>query len=286
MKADLHVHTDISDSSCSLQETIKLAKENGITHLGITNHDTVRGLREAMEEGMKEGIIIIPGVEISAFDFDRGKKVHILGYNFNLESENIKKLCDPLLKRRHNNSLKKIFELRSNGYRLDMEKISKRSKNSEIIYKQHIMAELVVSGYTEEKYSELYTEFFKNKGIYSKDIKYADVHQAVRAIKADGGIAVLAHPGQLDSYNLIESLLVDGLDGIEINHEAHTEEDIHRILEYCEKYSLITTGGSDFHGSYGSKLNIGEITCPEESIRYFENHANKLIKSNLLAVME
>ncbi len=275
MRADFHVHTDISDGSLGLRETIQVAKENGVTHMAITNHDTVKGLKEAIKEGDRKGIIIIPGIEISAYDFVNKKKVHILGYNFELEGKNIRKLCDPILERRNENSIRQIDILKINGYKINTQNILRKSVNSEVIYKQHIMAELIEKGYTDEIYSDLYKKLFKKGGICSGDIEYVDVFEAVKAIKADNGIAVLAHPGQLDSYGIIDELVAQGLDGIELNHMDHTEEDVTKIKEYSDKYGLILTGGSDFHGEYGSSIKIGEITAPNEYIRIFYKDAEK-----------
>ena len=74
IKADLHIHTDISDGSLSTEEVIKKAKEKGLTHIAITNHDTVKGLKEAVELGKKYNIVVIPGVEISAYDYKEIEK--------------------------------------------------------------------------------------------------------------------------------------------------------------------------------------------------------------------
>ncbi|WP_153944805.1 PHP domain-containing protein, partial [Acinetobacter baumannii] len=57
--------------------------KNGLTALGITDHDTIAALPEALEEGRREGIEIVPGVEISAVH--EGKDVHVLGYYMNMQ---------------------------------------------------------------------------------------------------------------------------------------------------------------------------------------------------------
>lgn len=275
MKVDLHVHTNISDSSFDLESTIALAKLNGVTHLGITNHDTVEELEEAMEVGKKSGVKIIPGIEISAWDSNTGKKVHILGFNFDFEAANIKKICTPILEKRNKNSLENIEKLINYGYQLNRENIYVRAEKSKVIYKQHIMAELIDKGYTDSIYSDLYKELFKGNGLCASNMEYVDVIEAVKAIKADGGIAILAHPGQLDSYYLIDKLVEAGLDGIEKYHEVHSEEDHRKVDEYCKRYNLITTGGSDFHGTYGTSTAIGEITTPREFLYVFDNEISK-----------
>lgn len=270
MKGDLHVHTNISDSSYGIRETLNMAKKNKVTHIGIVNHDTVKGLKEAVEIGKNMGIKVIPGVEISAYDYRNNKKVHILGYNFDLDGENIKKICDPMLKRRDENSRWQIKTLLENDYELDLDYITEKTKTSEIIYKQHIMKALIKSKYTDTIYSDLYKKLFKNGGICARDIEYVDVLDAVRAIKSDGGIAVLAHPGHMNSYDVIPELVAEKLDGIEINHHGHSEEDIKKIREFSERYNLFLTGGTDFHGEYGEKpINIGDIECPEETLNLF-----------------
>lgn len=270
MKADLHVHSDISDGSFETVDTIKLAKSQGVTHLGIVNHDTIKGLKEAMTLGRKHRVQVIPGVEISAYDYKRKKKLHILGYNFDLEGSSITKICEPILEARQQNATRQINLLIQHGYTIDPKEIFKLSQNSLIIYKQHIMAELIRRQYTDSIYSELYYSLFKNGGICSGEISYVEATEAIRAIKADGGLAILAHPGQSQAYESVEELVEAGLDGIELMHECHTEEDYSRIKELQQKHDLILTGGSDFHGDYGStSIKIGDITAPKEFLRYF-----------------
>lgn len=271
MRADLHVHTNISDGFYDFERTIILAKARGVTHLAITNHDTIKGLEEAIVEGEKQGVTIIPGIEISACDLQSRKKVHLLGYCLDLNGLNIKKLCDPILEKRKANSLWQLDSIIKAGFKIDVEKIYERSKNSGVIYKQHIMAELVDGNYMDDIYKNLYKELFKGGGICDKDIEYVDMIEAVKAIKADHGLAVLAHPGQLDSYDFIKALVNAGLDGIELNHVYHKPADRLKIMEYSNKYNLILTGGSDFHGPYGTSINIGDIECPSEYHYIFNN---------------
>ncbi|MGG7178188.1 PHP domain-containing protein [Clostridium paraputrificum] len=270
MKGDLHVHTNISDSSYNSEETLNMAKENGVTHIGIVNHDTVKGLKEIVDLGIEKGIKVIPGVEISAYDFIHNRKVHLLGYNFNLEGINIRGICEPLLEKRNANSIWQINTLLKDGYEIDIDYIAKKSKNSGVIYKQHIMDALIDKHYTDKIYSDLYRRLFKNAGICANDIEYIDIFKALDAIKRDGGIAIIAHPGQLNSYDIIPELVSRGLDGVEIYHHSHSEEDIRRIRVIGERYGLILTGGTDYHGNYGdSDLRIGDIESPGEFLQVF-----------------
>lgn len=259
MKADLHVHSYYSDGSSSLEELAQMAAARGVTHLGLVDHDTVKGIQQAREIGKQYGVTVLPGVEISAYDFERNRKVHILGYLFTEEATHINTLCEPLLERRHANSLWQIQQLQEHGFAIRLEDVKDKAKHSEVIYKQHIMDCLLDDPFGTPIYRSLYEELFKGNGICARDIEYVDAVDAVRAIKADHGFAVLAHPGQLDSYALIPELVKHGLDGIERNHPDHQKEDIWKVERMATEYGLLMTGGSDFHGNYGMPIEIGEV---------------------------
>lgn len=124
-------------------------------------------------------------------------------------------------------------------------------------------------GYTDHIYSPLYKKLFKGSGICAGEIEYADVMEAVQAIKADGGIAVLAHPGYQNTYCLIDRLIAAGLDGIELYHDMHTEADHEKIRRLAVEKNLLLTGGSDFHGDYGT-TGLGGLLCPAETLARFE----------------
>lgn len=266
MKADLHVHSHYSDGSSSVEEVMEMASKRGITHLSLVDHDTVAGLEAAQIEGTKHGITIVPGIEISAYDFTRNRKVHILGYWFDKEATHIQELCRPLLKGRHENSLWQIEQLQKHEYAIQLEEVAKKAKMSGVIYKQHIMHGLLDHHFTTPLYQELYRTLFKGGGICARDIEYVDAVDAVKAIKADNGFAVLAHPGQLDSYAIIPELVRHGLDGIEREHMDHTKEDRQKVDQYADEYGLFRTGGSDFHGDYGTQIRIGDLISPTELI--------------------
>lgn len=271
MRADLHVHSRYSDGSDCAEAVIKQARDNGVTQLSFVDHDTVEGLVEYNMLGEKYGIELVPGIEISAYDFKRDRKVHLLGYNFHSNAVHMKSICEPLLKRRQEHSLWQIEKIQDAGYELDLEAIIEYAKPSKTIYKQHIMKSLTEAAYTSHDYKRLYKSLFKGDGVASGDIRYIDAFDAVRAIKADGGVAVVAHPGQLDSYDLIPELVEAGLGGIERNHMDHTVEDHHRVEALAEKYNLVMTGGSDYHGLFGGGVKVGDIVSPSNLLKVVNN---------------
>lgn len=261
---DLHVHTSVSDCSMTAEEILRLAVQKGITHIAFTDHDTTVKAKEHIALAAQYGICAVPAIEISAFDHETGKKAHILGYGYRT-NHHIRKLGDETLKRRDSNCRKQIVILQELGYTMDLEKIEKLSDTS--MYKQHILDYLVQTGQEKELFGEVYRNVFKNGGPCDFDIRYPSAVDAVKAVKADGGYAVLAHPGQQQNFYLVPELVRAGLDGIERNHPANSRHDRGKIDQLCRVHWLFATGGSDFHGSYGmEKTGLGgeraPVNCP------------------------
>nr|WP_106782406.1 PHP domain-containing protein [Lysinibacillus timonensis] len=252
MKLDLHLHSTFSDGSDSLESLFEMAKNRGLTHISVVDHDTTLHVRSAKILANKYGITFIPGVEISAYDFKRKRKVHILGYDYHDETPNIDALCKPLLERRHKHSLWQLEQIQRAGFDITLEEVMSYATDGGILYKQHIMNALTDTSFNSEVYQTLYRTLFKGTGVAAGDIEYVDAFQAVKAINADGGYAVVAHPGQLDSFDITEELVSVGLKGIEKVHPDHNLEQADRIVKIANNHNLFMTGGSDYHGRYGA----------------------------------
>ena len=259
INADLHLHSTFSDGSEPVEKLIVMAKCAGLTHIAFTDHDMLSHNAYAAVCGKKAGITVVPGIEISAYDKDSGKKAHILGYGIK-SGKNVEALCEPTRRRRNENCLRQIRILRENGYPIKESTFSAY----DCIFKQQIMNYLVQNGVAESLFGDFYRAIFKNGGICDFDIEYADVYAAVRAVTEDGGIAVLAHPGQQQNFDLIEKLLPYGLAGAELNHPANSQEDKEKIAAICEQHELFVTGGSDYHGIYeAGRIAVGDFTIKQ-----------------------
>lgn len=254
---DLHVHSHISDGSDSINELLHKAHEKRIQTLSIVDHDTTASYSLAQEKAQELNINLIPGIEISSFDFKRNRKVHVLGYNYQLDAPHIRAITQPLQEKRNAHSIKQIEALQSAGINIQLEEVNNIAQDSTVIYKQHIMDAITDFDYNSTEYKQLYRRLFKNDGPAAGDIEYIDYKDAIRAIKQDQGVAVIAHPGQLDSYDAIEEAIALGLDGVELYHPDHTLADIKKVLSIAERHNLLLTGGSDYHGSYGERVNMG-----------------------------
>jgi len=262
VKADLHIHSTISDGSDTIEQIINIAKEKGLDAIAITDHDTLSHLSHIPGDA---GITVIGGVEISAIYLKTKTKAHILGYNIKKP-----KLLTTLTRitsiARSRNSEKQIDILLQQGFKIDKSRLAKA--DGLYIYKQHIMDWLVSTGQSTDMFGVFYQQTFKNGGVCDFDICYPDVFDTVRFIKKSGGFAVLAHPGQQQNFELIPALVKEGLDGLELNHHTHTEKDKEIIRDYANQYGLFLTGGSDYHGKYEPQpFGIGDFLSEESGAK-------------------
>ena len=258
MKADLHIHSTVSDGSDAIGLIIEKAKGKGLDAIAITEHDTMSHIAKIPNN---PDIKIIPGVEISSVHRKTNTRAHILGYKIK-KPEIITALTQPLLEARNKNSEKQAELLIRAGYRIDIDKLARA--DGKYLYKQHIMDWLVTTGQAADMFGEFYNSTFKNGGICDFDINYIDVFEAVGAIKEAGGLAVLAHPAQQRNFWLIPDLVKFKLDGLELNHHTCNPKYAKTILDYADRHGLFLTGGSDYHGKYEPQpFGIGDFLSEE-----------------------
>ena len=246
---DLHVHTNRSDGELEPKEIIQLAKKEGVKVIAITDHDTTDALVEAREECVRNNIEFIPGIELSSID--NGKEVHILGYYIDETSREFKEFCDKSLEKRNKRNEKYIELLNSLNVNVSIDDIKQVTK-SRVISKIHFADCLLKKKYT-TYFREAFKKYFNKKNF--KDIKaeFPSVEDCIKNIKNAGGIAVLAHPKILN-YNseVLESKIKEykgyGLSGIECYYTGHSNSEVSLYKELSQKYDLITTGGTDYHG--------------------------------------
>ncbi len=145
MRIDLHVHSDYSDGSDSLESILHQAHNEGIDVLSFVDHDTVSTYPKAKDIAEAIGIQLVKGIEISAFDFKRQRNVHVLGYQYQ-RTDAIRALTGPILERRHALSCAQIAILKEYGFMID-EATIKRSGDG-IIYRQHMLSRIFLTLHT------------------------------------------------------------------------------------------------------------------------------------------
>ena len=264
MRVDLHVHTTASDGKLSPQEVVGKAFRDGVEVLSITDHDTLEG----MERFTPEGVIFIPGVEISS-RFER--TLHILGYGFDPQNDVLRKTLSDLRRKRSVRNEMILDRARSIGFELSMEELQEIAGN-DVIGRPHFARLMVRKGYV-SSYEEAFEKYLGKGKILYVEKERLKPERAIELILKAGGIPVLAHPYQtgLEGEELegfIKRLKGYGLKGIEVFYPEHTGRMMEEYLELSRKYDLLVTGGSDFHGE-GTTLSSFGMDVPFLHIRRF-----------------
>ncbi|MBQ8827243.1 MAG: PHP domain-containing protein [Oscillospiraceae bacterium] len=279
MIGDLHCHTTLSDGSLGIEDIIIQAKRTGIDFISITDHDTLSSINRAKVLGERHGVQTIPGVELSAWDKKRNRKVHILCYAPQ-KPDRLEGICIKACEIRRQ-CAKEMVDKVTELYPISAENVMKYATGSKSIFKQHIMRALIDYGYTTHFYGRLNHKLFNRKdGTCLVVREYPDVNFVIDLIHSARGVAVMAHPVYYDSIDLLKELAEAGkLDGVEVYHNSADSEQQKELLDIAKQYDLIVTGGSDFHGLYNEKpTHIGRYTTDRENIERILKLANKKTK--------
>lgn len=277
LTADLHCHTKLSDGTLGIEDLITLAVKSGIKTISITDHDCLAGTVRAQILAKRYGINVIPGVEFTCTDRKRAAKAHILCYYPDIP-ERLESLC-------HKNSLARktagrVMAVRAaEKYPIAPEFVVKCATGSTNIYKQHIMQALMECGYTTTIFGDLFNKLFSKDSEENilVNTNYTSPEETIEAIHDAGGIAVLAHPGMYNNFELLEELTEIGLDGVEVWHPENTPEQQEMLEAFAKKHKLLMTGGSDFHGGYNMyPITLGEYGPSDEHVEALMNYKSKL----------
>jgi len=258
IKKDWHIHTYYSDGTYSPSDVILWAKEKGLNEIAITDHDGVDGIEEALAKGSKEGIKVIPGIELSTMTDDK-KGLHILGYYIDRKNYDLIRSCEDVKKSREERNKKYFKALEEEGYPLTIEDLTMRP-NQGFVGKPIIARAMVKKGYIKST-SEAFEGIFNTEKMRKIKKKKISTQKAISLIKNAGGIPVLAHPGLIRHLGerdteaffekaelLIGELAKLGIEGLECIYAKHSETEKMRFSNIAKKQGLIITEGSDFHG--------------------------------------
>ncbi len=257
---DLHMHSTLSDGSQTMRQLVDEAVAAGLLGIAITDHDCLTGMAAAREVAALSPIPVVGGMEISSADPVSGRKVHVLAFGLKTSADGtgrVEELVRPTLAARTENTLWQAHVLAEAGLPVSVGAVREVAFRSTSVYKQHVMEAMTHLPYNDAEYQRTYRSLFKNGGIAQHDISYPSCYDAVEAVKADGGVAILAHPGQVGVFDLVPGLVEAGLDGIELMHPDNSEDDQLHARRLATRYELLLSGGSDYHGRYGKPAGVG-----------------------------
>ncbi|BCV21173.1 PHP domain-containing protein [Moorella sp. Hama-1] len=279
MAADLHTHTTASDGHLSPAELVHLAGEKGLAALGITDHDTVSGLAEALAAGQETGLPVIAGIELSTES--EGREVHLLGYGLDWHQKDLLAFLATMRRARYQRSRKIIARLQDLGYDLQMADVEQEVRG-EAMGRPHIAAAMVHKGYLPSVDAAFKTLLERGRPAYVPRTRVPPARAVAIILKARG-LPVLAHPGLSRVDDLIPGLVAAGLQGLEVYYPYHDAAAIAHYRRIAVTYNLVITGGSDFHGRPGDThadlgacaINTADLERLVERLQKIKEQATK-----------
>ncbi|QQG39522.1 MAG: PHP domain-containing protein [Candidatus Aenigmatarchaeota archaeon] len=273
MRANLHVHTTISDGKNGPEEVVRIAKAGNVDVIAITDHDATEGIGRAVNAGHNLGIYVIPGIEVSASHL--GESVHILGYFVDTEAGGFTDFIESQRRNRNEVLANRIAKVNGHlGTDLTLEGVAGDSLTPT---KAHLGDAIVARGFATDVRDAIEKYLSKGTPCYVQSERDPAPQEAVRIIHDAGGLAVWAHPlypskiKEFDHAELFAELIDAGLDGVErhFDYEDKTPEIPQALLKTFEELAsqngLLSTGGSDYHG-YWKRAKIDQTVVGDDVV--------------------
>lgn len=257
MCIDLHIHTIFSDGLLTPEQVVNKAIKLNLKAIAITDHDTVDGIRPALNEAKKyTEFEVVPGVELST-DW-HSEEIHILGYYIDHNDLNLRTALVSFQQKRSERVEKIIAKLKNMGIDISIKDVYAKSKGTSL-GRPHIALALVEKGYVGSVQEAFKNYLNKGKPAYVPKEKLTPF-SAIDIIKQSSGIPVLAHPGLLEDSSIINELISYGIMGIEVVHKNHNKAQVDYFTKLALNNNLLLTGGSDSHGE--TPLLLGSFDIP------------------------
>ena len=260
MKVDLHNHSYYSDGVFSPSEVVRFADDAGCDLFALTDHDTTDGLDEARQTADKLSDDLVSGVEISAFW--RNMTIHIIGLDIEINNDILQAGLNYNQRLREDRAEKIALGLRRAGITDALEKTQNLSK-TDMLTRTHFAQMLIGEGYCKDMKS-VFRRYLTGKKPGGIRVEWKNIDEVVGWIHAAGGQAVLAHPFRYRMTNTkIKNMFLNFKevfgDGVEVVTATSTDEEISLSNQWAEKYELLSSCGSDYHGWKNQRIQIGYL---------------------------
>ncbi len=280
-RADLHCHTTCSDGALSPIELVKKAKQNGLSGLSITDHDSIEAYAGAMPCANEIGLPLVSGAEFSSVHQD--VSVHILGYAFPLNSEIIHAFCQKHEKRRTSRNRIILEKLAAIDKPVSEEEVlactlARQSSAKQIVGRPHIAQAMVKKGYVANIQEAFKLYIGEGKNCYERGPLFS-AEETIEIIHQAKGLAVIAHPHLIKEQHVVQQLVEMNFDGIECYYSNFLNAQNNRWLKIAKRKNWLITGGSDFHGDLRPNVELGSSWVDESHFRalqsrFHENNPN------------
>ena len=255
---DLHTHSLKSDGAQTPADVVRTAHAAGLSAMALSDHDNIDGVREAMAEGEKLGIEVIPAVELSA---QVDTELHILGYFIDLENKKLKEAMAYSLVVRDQRQEETCRKLNEQGFQITMDELREEAHGNPVLCRAHFAQIMVRKGYA-ESVQDCFKKYL-SVGCYAYSNKQALLpHEAVSLIHEAGGVAVAAHLHLIKMEDdplkkFLADLIPHGLDGVEGYYTDYTPDMERRYRAMAKDLGLVLSGGTDYHGANKPHISIG-----------------------------
>ncbi|KUL41151.1 PHP domain-containing protein [Streptomyces regalis] len=264
MRIDLHTHSTASDGTDTPAELVRHAVAAGLDVVALTDHDTTRGHAEAIA-ALPPGLTLVTGAELSC-RID-GISMHMLAYLFDPEEPALLAERELVRDDRVPRAQGMVAKLNELGVPVTWEQVLRIAGDGSV-GRPHVATALVELGVVPTVGDAFTQDWLADGGRAFVEKHETDPFEAIRLIKAAGGVAVFAHPaaskrGRTVPESAIADLAAAGLDGIEVDHMDHDPDTRARLRGLAKELGLLTTGSSDYHGSRKTCV-LGEYTTDPE----------------------
>ncbi len=264
---DLHTHSLCSDGAYTPAELVRRAAARGVRVQALSDHDTLAGVGEAMAEGERLGVRVIPATELNTES--QWGDVHVLGYFLDPADAALGDRLRWLREHRGRRIELMVERLATLGFPVALDRVLEIAQGG-ALGRPHLAQALVEAGYVPSYDDAFRTLLHKDAPAYVARVGLTP-HEAVRLVRDNGGVSSLAHPGTaVDLETLLPQLARAGLAGIECYYGSHSVEQTVRYLTLAARCELVPTGGSDFHGRGEHGAPLGGLWIPPDTVASLE----------------
>ena len=267
---DLHTHTTRSDGMVGPADLVRQAAAVGVRLLALTDHDTLAGYRDVeAADAVPAGMSLLPGVEINAIvTRDLGLwegELHILGFGMEPADAAFEATVAAQRDRRRERFERTVARLRELDLSIDAQIGHVSATGDDALGRPTVARALMAAGHAASVDDAFRRLLAWGKPAYVPRTGLGPL-EAIAAIRAAGGLAVLAHFGEAAArIEVVRELADAGLGGLEVYYRSFDVATVTSVGEVATALRLVATGGSDYHGDTGTYAEAhAELWVPPE----------------------
>ena len=265
---DLHLHSAHSDGRYSPTRLAHLLKRHGVRVAALTDHDTFGGSLKFLEETFRLGIVTIPALELTTWleAYGTGEEVHVLAMGLSVD-EKLELGLEEIKQQRNELQARICKRLRAEGYDFNFDRLRQKAEPDPVmvahfvrdyLFRRPLWSAIGLATGSVRRWFDHFEEDVYGPGGKAYLSPPMSFIEGIAWAKRHGALAIVAHPGKIQSSHVREAALSAEIDGIEVFYSGQeTMKD--ELLHLATSRGLIVTGGSDFHGFSGGSYSGWKI---------------------------